>query len=246
MTGPDDGARGRDEFERAKLESLAEFAAGAGHEINNPLAVITGRAQLLLRGERDPERRRDLAIIHAQAMRIHEMIADLMLFARPPLPKLQSCEASAIVDATVAGLAAKAETLGVALVRSGSSQPIELTADADQLQIALRAVVDNGLNAVAPSGRVEVELRSGDDAVEFVVRDDGSGISPELREHIFDPFFSGREAGRGLGVGLSKAWRIVTNHGGTIAVEANSPQGAMFTLRVPFVSAEPGRDGPAI
>ena len=84
-------ARLEADFDRAveseKLEALVEFAAGAGHEINNPLTVISGRAQLLLRDETDPERRHALALIVAQAMRIHEMIADLMLFARPPRPE---------------------------------------------------------------------------------------------------------------------------------------------------------------
>lgn len=220
-------------LERAKLEALAEFAAGAGHEINNPLAVITGRAQLLLRGERDPERRRDLAIIHAQAMRIHEMIADLMLFARPPQPKAGSCDAAAIMTAAVDGMAAKAAMLGVALVRVGDAGVTEVVADGEQLLVALRAVIDNGLNAVSEGGRVETELRTTETDIEFIVRDDGPGISPAVREHLFDPFFSGREAGRGLGVGLSKAWRIVTNHGGTVEVTADPPRGAEFILRIP-------------
>ncbi|HJT31912.1 MAG TPA: histidine kinase dimerization/phospho-acceptor domain-containing protein, partial [Pirellulales bacterium] len=80
----------RDHFERQleteKLEAMAEFAAGAGHEINNPLAVIAGRAQLLIADEANPERRRELAVMNSQAMRIFEMISDLMLFARPPRP----------------------------------------------------------------------------------------------------------------------------------------------------------------
>src|SRR5664279_4055523 len=79
-------------LEREKLEAMAEFAAGAGHEINNPLTVIAGRAQLLLRGETDPERRHALALMNAQAMRVYEMIADMMLFARPPRPELQPVE----------------------------------------------------------------------------------------------------------------------------------------------------------
>src|SRR5688572_22062713 len=83
-------------LEREKLEALAEFAAGAGHEMNNPLAVICGRAQLLLDGERDPRRRRELAIIHTQAMRVYEMIADLMLFARPPQPQLSQVDAAEV------------------------------------------------------------------------------------------------------------------------------------------------------
>ena len=73
-----------DAFLRAKLEALAEFAAGAGHEINNPVATIVGRAELLLKGETNPERRQALLTIGAQALRIRDMIGDLMVFARPP------------------------------------------------------------------------------------------------------------------------------------------------------------------
>ncbi|MGC3972649.1 MAG: histidine kinase dimerization/phospho-acceptor domain-containing protein [Pirellulales bacterium] len=117
-----------EELECAKLEALAEFAAGAGHEINNPLAVISGRAQMLLRDEKDPERRRELGIIRAQALRIHEMIADLMLFARPPLPQRAACDLSAIVDAAVAGMRAKAALLKIELRRCGEAAPCEACA----------------------------------------------------------------------------------------------------------------------
>jgi signal transduction histidine kinase len=223
-----------DELERARLASLAEFAAGAGHEINNPLGVITGRVQLLLRDEHDPERRRELAIIHTQALRIREMIADLMFFARPPAPQRRTCDAGAIVDAAVAGLSPKPETLRVSLSRVGTTAPVEISVDAEQWQAALRAVIDNALNAAEPGGKIEVELRASTEAVEFIVRDDGPGIPADVRPHLFDPFYSGREAGRGLGMGLPKAWRIVTEHGGTVAVESTSPRGATFVIRLPI------------
>ena len=78
---------GRCALEAAKAEALAEFAAGAGHEINNPLATIAGRVQILLRDETDANRRQDLATIGAQALRVRDMIGDLMLFGRPPAPR---------------------------------------------------------------------------------------------------------------------------------------------------------------
>lgn len=222
----------RGDLEREKLEALAEFAAGAGHEINNPLAVISGRAQLLLRDESDPGRRRDLAIIHVQAMRIRDMIADLMLFARPPSPRRATCDAAAIVTGALESLQPKAEALEVRLIPIGSWPTVEIDVDADQIRVACEAVIDNGLNAVRRGGEVRVELRSTDDGVEIVVADDGPGISAEVRRHLFDPFYSGREAGRGLGVGLSKAWRIVTNHGGAIVVDSPVESGATFTIRL--------------
>ncbi len=89
-------------LEAEKLAALAEFAAGAGHEINNPLTVISGRAQLLLREEKNPERQRALALISAQAMRVYEMIADMMLFARPPRPELKPVELVQLVDDALA------------------------------------------------------------------------------------------------------------------------------------------------
>src|SRR5580704_14136249 len=102
-----------DALEAEKLAALAEFAAGAGHEINNPLAVMAGRAQLLLRGETDPERRRDLAVIHAQAMRITEMIADMRLFAACPELERQTVDVVELVRTVVDSLqsaAAEQET----------------------------------------------------------------------------------------------------------------------------------------
>ncbi|MDR0337195.1 MAG: hypothetical protein LBI18_08910, partial [Planctomycetaceae bacterium] len=78
-----------DELERQKLDALAEFAAGAGHEINNPLAIISGHAQLLLREIENTEHRRQLAVITAQVKRAYEMIADIRYFARPPKPEIE-------------------------------------------------------------------------------------------------------------------------------------------------------------
>jgi signal transduction histidine kinase len=229
-------------LEAEKLEAMAEFAAGAGHEINNPLAVISGRAQLFLRHETDPERRRELAVMNSQARRVYEMIADMMLFARPPRPRPEACDVSAILDRLIADYASKAAERGVVLVRTGPSTPLVIQADPTQLIVALRAVCDNALNVLEGGGRIEAAARADGDWVEVTIRDDGPGIPPEVRQHLFDPFYSGRASGRGLGLGLSKCWRIVTNHGGSVVVDgAASPsvggQGAAFTIRLPRVNA---------
>jgi len=139
------------------------------------------------------------------------------------------------------------------------------TVDPTQIAVALKALVQNSLEAVKSGGSVEViaqinhksqisnvkfdeahsavpspnlkseirNLQSREIAVLLTVTDTGPGIPPDVRAHIFDPFFSGREAGRGLGLGLSKAWRIVDLHGGAIAVESRAGQGAQFTIGLP-------------
>lgn len=226
------------QLEREKLAALAEFAGGAGHEINNPLAVIAGRAQLLLPGERDPQRRRELSIIGAQAMRIHEMIADLMLFARPPELKAAPCDLGRLVEQTLAPFREAAQQRDVVLHHVLPPEPVVAPADATQLAVAVAALVRNSLEAIVGAGRIEVSVAWSAETEkghwgEIVVRDDGPGLSDDVRRHLFDPYYSGRPAGRGLGLGLSKCWRIVTAHGGHIDVSSEPGGGATIRLRLP-------------
>jgi len=225
--------RFQETLQTEKLESLAEFAAGAGHEINNPLAIIGGRAQLLLEDETDAERRRELAVVTAQVKRAHEMIADMRLFARPPLPEPETLDLVALVDGLVVDLAPLAAERAISITRSGDEAPVEVEADRAQLEVALRALSKNSLEAIGHDGRVEITLQRGAGHVEIRVADDGAGIPPEHRRHLFDPFYSARQAGRGLGFGLSKCWRVVTNHGGRIDVESEPGQGTVFTITLP-------------
>jgi signal transduction histidine kinase len=251
--------------EAAKLQALYNFAYGLSHEINNPLANISARAQTLLIDEKDPDRRRKLATIVQQAFKAHEMIADLMLFARPPALRPQPIDLVKLADTVVAEMQEQAVEQQTRLIRSGVAGSLMATVDPTQIAVALKALVQNSLEAVKSGGSVEViaqinhksqisnvkfdeahsavpspnlkseirNLQSREIAVLLTVTDTGPGIPPDVRAHIFDPFFSGREAGRGLGLGLSKAWRIVDLHGGAIAVESRAGQGAQFTIGLP-------------
>jgi len=225
-------------LERLKLDAMKELAYGASHEINNPLANISARAQTLLRDEQHPERRRALEAIHQQAMRAHEMISDLMLFARPPALSLQAFDLGSMIQEVADEMADVCHRqnvrLAVELAELG-----EIVGDRQQLGVALMAVVLNGVEAIGRDGAVDILLKqAGGSDVCIEVTDTGSGISEEVREHMFDPFYSGREAGRGLGFGLSKCWRIVTDHGGEVTVANGEDVGAVVSLRIPV--AGPG------
>ncbi len=224
-------------LEREKLAALVEFAYGAGHEINNPLANIAARAQTLLEDEPNPERRRKLAAIRRQAMRAHEMIADLMLFARPPKLEIAPADLRQIVRQAVDEHQELARERSIELACELGDSPIDVRVDATQLAVAVAAVVVNAIEAVGKEGHVTVAAREwiegGARSAEINVRDDGPGISDTVRQHLFDPFFSGREAGRGLGFGLSKCWRIVTDHGGRVVVNNVAGGGAEFTIALP-------------
>jgi signal transduction histidine kinase len=221
-------------FETAKLESLAEFAAGAGHEINNPVATIAGRAQLLLSGESDPERRSALQIIGGQALRIRDMIGDVMLFARPPEPRLELVELLPIIRQAIES---QAELRAKHAPTITPKVPAQLTLQGDrtQLQVLLSSLVRNSLEAAdRPGIQITIETRpETQDARQgtvISVSDDGPGLSAEDRTHLFDPFYSGRPAGRGLGFGLSKCWRIARQHGGELRLKPTEGRGV--TLEV--------------
>jgi hypothetical protein len=227
-------SRFHETLEAEKLDAMAEFAAGAGHEINNPLAVIAGRAQLFLQDEEDPERRRGLALINTQAKRVYEMIADMMLFARPPAPAMQTTELVALVDHLIAELAPRMAEQATTLSRLGHAGPLEIEADPTQLTVALRAMCRNAMEAIGHGGHVDVALADAGEHVEIRVSDDGPGVTEEARRHLFDPYFSARQAGRGLGLGLSKCWRIVvTNHGGRIDVDSRPGGPTVFAITLP-------------
>jgi signal transduction histidine kinase len=224
-------------LEYEKLESLKELAYGASHEINNPLANIAARAQTLLEGEEDPERARKLSAIHRQAMRAHEMISDLMLFARPPKLDKKPLDLRRLVQRIVEENLEIAEEHDVQLTCELDESPIDALADDTHLGVALSALIKNSLEAVSDGGEVRVAIRKIEAGSEWLaeicVRDNGPGISDAVRQHMFDPFFSGREAGRGLGFGLSKCWRIVTNHGGQMVVNRPSAGGAEIRILLP-------------
>jgi len=227
-----------DDLERQKLEALAEFAAGAGHEINNPLAIIGGRAQLLLREITHPEHRRQLGVIVAQVKRAYEMIADIRFFARPPQPEpvmFNLCEELQTLAREQTPLMMEAGVTFHAEIDSEVAPMVE--SDPVLLHVAAGVLCNNAREAVQLTGGTvwlrlchKGDVREGH-TWEISVRDNGPGVSEESRSLIFDPYYSGREAGRGLGFGLPKAWRIMQLLGGSIRHEQpDDQQGATFVL----------------
>ena len=229
----------------ARFEALRELAYGAGHEINNPLANIAARAQALLLDEKDQERRRRLSTIVDQAFRARDMIGGLMVFARPPKPQRTVVAIDAIVRAVVESAQPAASARGARLEYSPPPTPVDVLADAAQVAEAVRAIVVNGCEAVDDGGRVTIEARGRAAAdgggAEIIVSDDGKGMDAETLRRAFDPFFSGREAGRGIGLGLPKARRLIEANAGDIGVESRPGHGTRVTVRLADPAAETAR-----
>jgi signal transduction histidine kinase len=229
-----------------KLTSLAEFAAGAGHEINNPLAVISGQAQYLLTLEADQERQRSLRTVVQQAQRVHQILTDLMQFARPGRPQRQAVDVRDLTHEAVGGLADLAAQRQVRVEVLTPDEPCVTDGDPKQLLTALTCLVRNAVEAAGVSGdgasagwvRVRVDVESSD-RLRVTVEDSGPGPAISHVEHMFDPFFSGRPAGRGRGLGLPTAWRLAREQGGNVTFEPLPAGPTRFVMTLPRISVLP-------
>lgn len=222
-----------------RLDALAEFAAGAGHELNNPLAVIQGRAQLLLAHTADADDRRSLRAIMTQAQRAHRMLRDLMIAARPPAPRHKLCHPDEIARACLRDVANEADARGITLQADLPATSVPLVADPDGLRALAEALVRNALEATPRGGCVVFHREPANaDLLVWSVRDSGRGVGAAQAQHLFDPFYCGRQAGRGLGLGLPRAARFVSQHGGRITWRTEPGHGTVFTMTLPT----PARD----
>ncbi len=238
-----DKVRGEAErLRQAKLAALAEFSAGAGHEINNPLAVISGQAQYLLAHENDwlaadtsGAARTALNTIIAQTRRIHGILRDLMLFARPLAPRPAWLDLPTLLGEVAAGLAELAAGKQVRVEVVGP-QRLSVHADGDQVRQALSCLLRNAIEAAGSGGWARLVLAEHGPAerVLVLVEDSGPGPTAEQRPHLFDPFYSGRSAGRGKGLGLPVAWRLARLQGGNVSLEpAQDGAPTRFVLSLP-------------
>jgi signal transduction histidine kinase len=230
-------------LQACKLGALAEFAAGAGHEINNPLAVISGQAQYLL-GHQDDWFIADSgaaasAALHkiiTQTKRIHTILRDLMQFARPATPNNQWFDLPTLLGEVAASLRDLAYEKKVRVEVGSTPAQQRVYADADQTRVALTCLLQNAIEAAPVEGWARIALVEPCDSsdIRIAVEDSGTGPEPAQRDHLFDPFYSGRSAGRGRGLGLPIAWRLMRQQGGDVRLEAPRPnQPTRFLLHLP-------------
>lgn len=211
--------------EAESMARLGEMAAGAAHEMNNPLAVISGRAQLLASRLTQPADIASAEAIRRATQELTELISSLRLVASPPTPRAGRVAADELIGRAVEFVDGKG--LDVGRVRHVSVPGLTVQADRELLARAVSELIANALEA-SPEGIVEVgaEREAGDGRLLITVRDRGPGMSARAMQHAFDPFFSEKPAGRQTGLGLTRARRLVELHGGRLAV-ANGPSGGV-------------------
>jgi two-component system sensor histidine kinase AtoS len=221
---------------------IAEMAAGAGHELNSPLTVISGRAQMLASELGEPAAQRVLQTISEKAHECSNIVTELMDFARPRAPELADVGLPELLvevrDELLRndGLAPSRLRLEPAASASAPQDAAEVRVDREQIKTVLLELIRNAADAVADNSGTIV-LRHHPAAVgelhEVLVEDDGCGMTPAVLQRAFDPFFSHRRAGRGRGLGLARAYRIVEAHGGRVWLESRPDEGTTAHLLLP-------------
>lgn len=230
----------RDDLDQKFDRAVYNFAYGLSHELNNPLANISTRAGVLLQRSESPEQKQLLSAIVDNAMRGCEMLGDLMLIARPPKLQLASLATAEFLSELAAAASPHAEVRKIRLVKHLAESLPDVQADATALHEALWALTRNAMEAMPDGGQVDlaarvidansgVEASGGQKFLHIQISDNGTGLSDEALKCCFDIFYSSREAGRGLGVGLAKAKRIIDLHGGKISI-ANRPSGGCSVI----------------
>jgi two-component system sensor histidine kinase PilS (NtrC family) len=221
-----------------RLAALGGLAASVAHEIRNPLAAISGSAELLTTAELGDEDQRLLKIIVRESTRLDKLISDILAFTRPRPPERRPCVLAELAIETCEAFRADHVAEGVEVAYEGSD---EVSAHLDAAQI--RQVLWNLLRNAAEANKDEdgahvfVQVFGDEDDAFIVVQDDGPGISNEHLESIFDPFFTTKESGTGFGLAI--VHRVVEDNGGSISVTSRPGEGAKFTIRFPAWTPTP-------
>jgi len=226
------------EFQR-KLDHFARLATGLAHEIRNPLTAINIRLFTLQKSLRPGgSQHADTVLIRNEIDRLEQILKNFLRLARPSEPKLTRLTARPLLDETHDLLSAQCRQKGVEL-KVGKATNTPFLGDAVQLKQVLINLVQNAAESIEGPGRVTLRAydNSGQNSDEskggvvLEVEDTGSGISPEVQERLFDPFFSTKENGTGLGLPI--AAKIVDHHKGRLEFETRSDQGAVFRVILP-------------
>ncbi len=222
-------------FHFERLASVGRLAAGAAHEINNPLAVISGKAQILLMSEDDPDSAESLNSIINQTMRISKIISDLMGYARPAEPEVADTKVSPLIDNALYMARHRFPDNQVDTMIDVPEDVPELRVDGRQIEQVLVNLFVNAIQAMNMEGilTVRAEYIDGASMVNIHVTDTGPGIPTSDLSRIFDPFFTTKREGEGTGLGLAVSHRIIESHGGRLTVNSQVGRGTTFTLQLP-------------
>jgi nitrogen-specific signal transduction histidine kinase len=228
-----------------RLAALGQLSAGLAHEIRNPLGVIKGSADMLSRkvAGSEPLVAELAGYISSEVNRLNALVVRFLDFARPSKLELRPERITEIVDRALDAATASVPNAGVKIERRYAANLPEIPVDAQLCEQVFVNLITNALQAMQDREAslektlrlaIAPEVSNGEPGVGVIVEDSGPGVPPELREQIFNPFFTSKKDG--VGLGLSIVAKIIDDHRGTIRLEENKPRGARFRVFFPQAS----------
>ena len=211
-----------------RLASIGELAAGAAHEMNNPLTGVIGFSELLLEKDIPEDIREDVAIIHHEAKRVAEVVKNLLTFARKHPPSKQLVDINTVIAGVLGLRAYEQKVNNIQVITHFAPDLPEVMADHFQVQQVFFNIVTNAeyfMTEAHNKGTLTITTKRVGNVVRVSFADDGSGTSKEDLGHVFDPFFTTKEVGKGTGLGLSVCHGMITEHGGRIYAKSELGKG---------------------
>ncbi|HEY6274110.1 MAG TPA: ATP-binding protein [Terriglobales bacterium] len=227
-----------DEIELSqRLAAIGRLTSGVAHEVKNPINAIVVHLEVLRQKlkEIDPDTRRHMDVIGSEIHRLDRVVQTLVDFTRPVDLRLAELDLRRLVDEVVMLAAPAAEQHKVRIERQPSPEALPARMDVDLVKQALLNIVLNGVQAMPDGGAMNISTRREGDAALITVHDQGAGIPPEIRDKVFNLYFTTKKDG--TGIGLSMAYRVVQLHHGSLEFTSVAGHGTTFYLRFPLADA---------
>ena len=217
-----------------KITSVAELAAGVAHEINNPLGIINNYVILLKSMEMGREAKENLEKIENELSRIVETIGSLLSYSRSQQNTVRNIDIVSLLEETTTLLSHRLREKNVVLGRRIRDH-VHVPGDENKLKQLFINLIVNGIEAVLDGGSIEIDVArdalSGEAVIEL--HDNGCGITPEISENVFTPFFTTKMNKKNIGLGLSICQNIVESHSGSLSFKSEPGRGTVFQIRLP-------------
>lgn len=217
------------------VDSLVELAGGAAHELNNPITVVSGRIQMLLSEEKNETTKQTLSLIKEKTEEISNIVSDLMLFAKPQSPDFRLISPAVLIDSAVDIARTKlgAENAQVEIENLDNLRDVNI--DTSQISNAIANLIANAYDSYHDTGGIIriTGAEQSENSVRIQIIDQGCGMSDDTLQKVFQPFFSGKPAGRKRGMGLSHTLRLLQINNGSIHLSSKIGQGTTATVMLP-------------
>lgn len=228
-------------MQSAKMAAVGQLAGGIAHEINNPMGVILGFSQVIVkRVKEDDPLYKPIKSIERESMRCRKLVMNLLTFSRTGNQNMDKTDINTMIGEVLEIVGYQTKLRGIEIINSFGQDMPDILADKNQLQQVIMNLCTNAIDSIKNGrpGRLEIrtakEEEDGYCGAKIEIEDNGSGISEEVRERMFEPFFTTKEVGQGTGLGLSICYEIIQRHNGSIYVESEKGKGSKFTIRLPI------------